>query len=291
MNQPLMYIDCHTHSYPLAIPGAFFWNLTPRYTGLKINDLESTLRKKEDITGVRHGVFYGGNDYRTIPKAPKSSYLKERVLPMIENHVLQVIGVLPWRSVNLFKDFASSYEDNSEIDTQIKAIKYLVDNGGIAIIDQPSPIYEDHGKTNSVFLKHKGEATVNELKSLTKKYKNRTFLCYDGILPSLPGVFTPRKSAEELSDLTGIKLLGGSDAIIRPSSLFTTYTEARLTDIRDILNNPNSFGEIHKGAAPFYNLERFQRCATALWEEKAQGLKKREEVHERMIQKWLEKNK
>ena len=74
-----MRIDCHVHSYPLAIPGYCKGIFTPAYSGIKCNDLESILRKNEEKTGIMHGIFYGCNDHRTLPKKPKSKYLLKRV--------------------------------------------------------------------------------------------------------------------------------------------------------------------------------------------------------------------
>ena len=285
MAEKLMRIDCHSHLYPLAIPGWFprnFLNRTNGYYGLELPDLKKELRRREEKSGVMHGIFSGTNDPRTLPKAPTDRYTLRRVLPLIENHPLQLIGVFPWDQVSKFDDFMNQ-------ESQLDGIKYVTENGGIAIVDQPQPIYDTRGETDSVFLEHKGEATVNELNSLTPNQKERTFLCYDGIMPPkwMPPFIDFHGYAEELSDLTDIRLFGGSDTILRTSSLYTTYNKAPIDDVRQIIDDPSLVGQIHKGAMPLWRAERYQRMIAGGWEEKVQGLGKREAAHTRMIKRYL----
>lgn len=283
-----MRIDCHSHLYPLAIPGWFprnFFKRTNGYYGLELQDLKKELWRREAKTGIQHGIFSGTNDPRALPKLPADVYTLKRVLPLIEHHPLQLIGVFPWDQVNKFDKFMVQK-------TQLDGIKYIADNGGIAIVDQPQPIYEGRDKTNSVFLEHTGEATVDELKSLTDKQKTRTFLCYDGIMPPvyMPPFTNFHKKAEELSDLTGLKLFGGSDTILRSSSLYTTYNNAPINDIRDIIDDPSLVGQIHKGSMPLWRMERYQRMIAAADEEFRMGLETREAAHTRMIDGYLSKS-
>ena len=52
-----MKVDCHVHSFPLAIPGNCRGIFTPAYSGIKLNYLELILKKFDENTGMRHGVF------------------------------------------------------------------------------------------------------------------------------------------------------------------------------------------------------------------------------------------
>ena len=271
-----MKIDCHVHSYPLLMPGGLgkFSVITP-YGGLRIDEVEDHLKKLEDKEGIIHGVFYGGNSIKTLPKRPTSKYLEKRVLPMIENHLIQTIGVTSFDNLEPLYDF-------ERCETQMRGIELLTKSDCFAIVDQPRPLYERPKKeTNRVSLKHRGEATVDELKSISKESKTKTFLCYSGMLFS-----KHRKDAEKVSKLTDLKLFGGSDTILRVGSLFSTYNNANTEDIRDILHNPGLIGRINKGCSPWYNLERVQRVGSAIKEE-ILGIEKRESVHKQMVKEYL----
>ena len=203
---------------------------------------------------------------------------------MIENHPLQLLGVLSWNDLEYFNDFmkASSQEEG---------INYITEKG-LTIVDQPKPIYEKNVNTNSVFLAHEGEATVKELEKLSKNTKERTFLCYNGMMPPvyIPPFTNFHKRAEQLSELTGLRLFEGSDTILNKNSLFSSYNNANTNDIRELLENPKLVGEITKGTLPLYYLERYQRMAAGAYEEYVQGLKKREKIHSKMIEDFLAKN-
>jgi hypothetical protein len=275
-----MKVDCHVHSYPLAMPGGkTFWTPICIYGGIKWNDLEDALKKREDDEQITHGVFYGGNDFKVLPKQPKNSYLEKRVLPMMENHLLQLIGVSSWDNLDILVNLAKSK-------TQIQGIKKITEDGGIAIVDQPRPLYNKPEKeTNRVSIKHRGEANLQELTELSEETKQRTFLCYNGMLFNWN-----RKNAEKTSSLTGIKLLWGSDTILRTSSLFSSYNITKINNIGEILDDPLKFKDLHKGAAPFYNLERIQRTTSAIAEE-IKGIEKREKIHDTLIKEWLSEYK
>ena len=200
---------------------------------------------------------------------------------MIENHPLQLLGILSWNDLEYFNGFI-------ETNSQVEGINYITKKG-LAIIDQPKPLYERNKNTNSVFISHKGEATVEELKKLSKHSKERTFLSYNGMMPPhyLPPFINFHKNAEQLSKLTGLKLFGGSDTILNENSLFSSYNHIKTNNIEEILENPKLIEEIFKGTLPLYHLERYQRILAAIYEEYIYGLKKREKIHSKMIEKFL----
>jgi hypothetical protein len=270
-----MKIDCHVHSYPVFIPaGRKFWTLIPQYAGINFDELEKSLKKREDSEGIMHGVFYGGNDMGVLPKKPKKNYLKKRVLPMIENHLIQLIGVSSWDNLKPLHLLTNSR-------TQLEGIEKIIESNGIAIIDQPRALYKKSKQTNRVFLSHKGEASLEELARLSGDLKKRTFLCYNGML-----LFWNRLNALKTSELTGIELFGGSDTLLRESSLFSTYNIAYINDVREILENPNKLGELYKGASSLFNKEKIQRISSAIAEE-IMGVEEREKRHEILIKEYL----
>jgi hypothetical protein len=272
-----MRIDCHVHSYPLFIPGTLGGLITKSTSGISIRKLEGQLKKFEDRYGVKHGVFYGGNDFRTVTREV-NSYLESRVLPMIENHVIQLIGVAGW-------DSADDLEEFCKMENQIDAIKFITSQGGLAIIDQPRVVYErKNKKTNRVFLGHKGEATIQDLLELNSKTKERTFLSYNGMSSS----FIPllKTKAEEVAAKTRLRLIGGSDSIINQNSMFSSYSVLNTQNISEVLAKPDLIDETHKRFAPIYHLERIQRVLCAGVEE-LMGLERRERKHEVMIRKYF----
>lgn len=269
-----MRIDGHVHSYPTLIPGGIPL-FVPKISGVKLDNLEYILRVRQEKTGEKHGVFYGRHDPEIFHEIPTDPYLLERVLPFVENHVIQVIGVSSWDNLDPLKKLYGAKN-------QIEGINIMANSGGLAIIDQPRPIYEKKVESDSVFLNHKGEATVGELLDLSPNAKNRTLLCYNGML--FP---KNRKNAEKLNEATGIKLIGGSDTILWGSSLFSTYNTSSARDIREILYAPELIGELHKGALPwdpYRGLERIQRCAAGAIEEWGLGLEKRERKYAKMLE-------
>ena len=80
--------------------------------------------------------------------------------------------------------------------------------------------------------------------------------------------------------------MGGSDIILNADSLFTSYTNADTNDIREVLEHPELLGDLHKGACPWYDVERMRRTVSAFREE-IMGVDERERKHEKMVIEYM----
>lgn len=249
----LMYVDVHVHSFPTLVEGGTF----RPFQGISLSQLEQTLRLKEGSTGIRHGVFYGSHHKQLLNESHERlwgslseasrEYLTPRVAPMLENHRLQTLGVVPWAHLPALKCF----DESSSVKTQLDAIKYIADHNGIAIIDLPNPSPKQ--RKDRVYRNFPGAATVDQIVNLSNSLKERTFLCYNAMEP-----LTWRRDAEKMSAATGLKLLGGSDAISFPSSLFSAYSQVLADNMQEIFANPSFIKDVQKGAVPFFG-EKIRR--------------------------------
>lgn len=236
LEDSLMRIDVHVHSYPTLVEGGTF----RPYQGIKWTELEEALKRKEDETGVKHGVFYGPHNSELLTRPPESVYLSERVLPMLENHDIQLVGVSSWDNLQLLYDLEKAQ-------SQIEATRLIAQNKGLSILDLPKPAHHRR-KTNRVYVAHQGEATIAELWALPDDVRERTFLCYNGMAPGIlrNRVFGVRRE-------TDLKILGGNDAISSTGSLFRTYSEAYVNEVSELLEDPLLFGGLHQGSVPFFD--------------------------------------
>jgi len=251
-NNNQMYVDVHVHSYPTLVSGGTIWP----FQGIPLCQLEKILKEKEDSTRVKHGVFYGPHHKQLLKESyegywnkltnKQKDFLITRVAPMIEHHTLQTIGVVNWDSIELLYKF----EESGKLKKQVDAVKYIADNQGISIIDIPK---KEHDKKKGVYTNLEGAATIDELNRLPDYIKERTFLCYNAMEPT-----SWRKEAEFMSRETGLKLLGGSDAISSLNSLFCSYSKLHTDDIRKIFKEPGLIKEIKKGPVPFFG-EKIRR--------------------------------
>ncbi len=270
--EQLMYVDVHVHSYPTLIPGAI--RKRKQIGGISWGQLEATLKRQEDSIGVKCGVFYGTHYKEILSKPPEKPYLYERTLPMLENHSLQIIGVASWDNFSILYEL-------EKMPNQIEVANLMAESRGLAIIDQAKPCYEEVESGDSVFLKHRGEATIPQMLVLSPNVKGRVFLCYNAMAP-----LGWRKKAEMVSTETGLKLLGGSDAITSPKSLFRACSEANVSEISDLLVNPELFGALHEGSVPFVG-EKFWRWAWGTREEFLLGHALREERVRELLNKMV----
>jgi hypothetical protein len=256
IERDLIYVDFHTHLYPTLVEGGT-WR---HFQGVSWTDLKSTLVKRESETYVRQGVLYGPHHFQLLKEAQESyhrlspedqRYLAERVIPMVEHHGLQTICAVSnatWNEISPLRHL----DELGPFKKQIDLIKYLADQGGIAIIDIPNP--HGKGKRNGVYRGFPGAATIEQLDLLGDLYRQRTFLCYNAMEPGFM-----RGDAEEMARLTGLKLVGGSDAIGSAKSLFSAYSEVNGENMADLLKDPKKYiGKLHKGAVPTMG-EAFRR--------------------------------
>lgn len=256
LRKGLMYVDCHVHSYPTIVEGG---TLRP-FQGVSWEKLESKLRGKEEEIGIKHGVFYGPHHAQLLKQtyekdwaelsAKSRIYLSDRVLPMLENHRLQTLGVVSWENLNVLYEF----DESKGLENQIDAIDFIAYNGGISIIDLPQA-HKEKSQGDGVFRNLKGAATIDQLAGLSDGLKKRTFLCYNSMEPNFKlGLldYRWRDEAEKVSEKTGLSLLGGSDAIGSPRSMFGAYSRVKTGDMSELLENPRflNYTELHKENVP-----------------------------------------
>jgi len=299
LKQESMYIDCHVHSYPTIVEGGTF----RPFQGVSWESLETRLKDKERETGVKHGVFYGPHHASLLRQAYEKDwaelstksrmYLGDRVLPMLENHRLQTLGVLNLENLEALYRF----DESRALKNQIEAINFIAYNGGISIIDLPQA-HKEKSQKDGVFRNLKGAATIDDLAGLPDGLKEKTFLCYNSMEPNFklgPLDYRWRDEAERVSRETGIGLLGGSDAIGSPESMFGAYSEAGITDMSKLLENPGFLEDtdLHKENVPGLGRALFKEQGRRWFVGKiieTLGQKWRSGRIERLLEKWADKH-
>jgi len=286
-----MYVDGHVHSNPTTVEGGTF----RVFQGISLKTLENMLKIREKETGISHGVFYGPHQTPLLKEMvhnfeklseDSKTYLLARVAPMMEDHKKQVIQVVPWKNVSGLY----GYDEFGPLKTQVEVIRHTADIGGFSILDTHDIIHKEGNKNKRdvrSYTNISGAATVEELEMLPDNYKNRVFIC-----SSAMGFTSWRKKAKELSKITGIRLIGGSDSIDpRGKSLFRTYSEVNIDNISEVFENPNEVVEkLHEGSVPFFGekLRRFIVCGNI---EYLIGPGAREVWVEKLLEEWKDSPK